>query len=80
MLAFLIWNVSQSQSNINQEVTLRYDNTPANIIFRDIQSQTGVVFSYSEFQDHQQMSIQVIKKPLKDVLPILETSLNTILR
>ena len=76
MLTFLIWNVSQSQPNINQEVTLQYNNTPANVIFRDIQNQIGMVFSYSEFQDQQQISIQVIKKPLKDVLPILETSLN----
>ncbi|MBP6235902.1 MAG: carboxypeptidase-like regulatory domain-containing protein [Saprospiraceae bacterium] len=76
MLTFLIWNVLYSQPDINQEVTLQYNNIPANVIFRDIQNQTGMVFSYSEFQDHQQMSIQVIKKPLKDVLPILETSLN----
>lgn len=76
MLTLLVWNVSHSQSDINQEVTLQYNNTPANVIFRDIQNQTGMVFSYSEFQDHQQMSIQVIKKPLKDVLPILESTLN----
>lgn len=76
MLTFLIWNVLNSQPDINQEVTLQYNNTPANIIFRDIQNQTGMVFSYSEFQDNQQMSIQVIKRPLKDVLTILETSLN----
>ncbi|HMU05935.1 MAG TPA: carboxypeptidase-like regulatory domain-containing protein, partial [Saprospiraceae bacterium] len=76
MLTFLVCNVSQSQSNINQEVTLQYNNTQANIIFRDVQNQTGMVFSYSEFQDNQLMSIQVVKKPLKDVLPILETTLN----
>ncbi len=76
MLTLLVWNVSHSQSDINQEVTLQYNNTPANVIFRDLQNQTGMVFSYSEFQDNQQVSIQVIKKPLKDVLPILETSLN----
>ncbi|MBK8627991.1 MAG: hypothetical protein IPN86_21260 [Saprospiraceae bacterium] len=69
----MVFNVLHSQPEINQEVTLQYNNTPANVIFRDIQHQTGMVFSYSEFHDNQQMSIQVIKKPLKDVLPILET-------
>ena len=76
MLTFLAWNALIGQPDINQEVTLQYNNTPANIIFRDIQNQTGMVFSYSEFQDNQHISIQAIKKPLKDVLPILESSLN----
>ncbi len=76
MLTFLIWNVLIGQPDINQEVSLQYNNTAAKIIFQDIHNQTGMVFSYSEFQDNQQISIQVIKKPLKDVLPILESTLN----
>jgi len=76
MLTFLAWNALIGQPDINQVVTLQYNNTAAKIIFRDIQNQTGMVFSYSEFQDNQHISIQAIKKPLKDVLPILESSLN----
>lgn len=76
MLTLLIWNVLYSQADLKQEVTLQYNNTPANVIFRDIQNQTGMIFSYSEFQDNQQLSIQVVKKPLREVLPMLETSLN----
>ena len=75
MLTFLAWNALIGQPDINQVVTLQYNNTAAKIIFRDIQNQTGMVFSYSEFQDNQHISIQAIKKPLKDVLPILELSL-----
>jgi len=76
MLTFLAWNALCGQPDINKEVTLQYNNTPARIIFRDIQSQTGMVFSYSEFQDNHQLSIHVIKKPLKEVLTVLESSLN----
>lgn len=76
MLTFLAWNVLIGQPDINKEVTLQYNNTAAKIIFQDIHNQTGMVFSYSVFQDNQQMSIQVIKKSLKDVLPFLESTLN----
>jgi len=76
ILTLLSWNIIVGQSELNKEVTLQYNNVPANIVFRDIQNQTGMVFSYSNFQDDQKMSIQVVKKPLKDVLPILESTLN----
>ncbi|MBK8625125.1 MAG: hypothetical protein IPN86_06070 [Saprospiraceae bacterium] len=62
MLTFLIWNVLNSQPDINQEVTLQYNNTPANIIFRDIQHQTGNGFAIKGFEIINKLwSIQVIK-------------------
>ena len=73
----LAWmNIASSQTLLNTELTLNYANKPAKIVFRDIQQQAGVIFSYSEFEDDRKISIQVTKTALRNVIPILESELN----
>ncbi|MGB4959775.1 MAG: carboxypeptidase-like regulatory domain-containing protein, partial [Saprospiraceae bacterium] len=74
--ACALMNVLSSQNILKTELTLNHVNKSARIVFKDIQQQTGVIFSYSEFNDDQKMSIQVTKATLKNVIPIMESELN----
>ncbi|MBK6497118.1 MAG: hypothetical protein IPG00_02705 [Saprospiraceae bacterium] len=76
LLTIMMSNILLGQTDSNALISLEFTNTPANIIFRDIQKQTGMVFSYSEFQDNQEMDIHVVKVTLSELLPILESTLN----
>ena len=76
LLTIMMSNILLGQADNNALISLEFTNTPANIIFREIQKQTGMVFSYSEFQDNQEMDIQVAKVALSELLPILESTLN----
>ncbi|MFZ1750668.1 MAG: hypothetical protein WAU01_10765, partial [Saprospiraceae bacterium] len=67
--------IATGQTMLNTEVTLHHHNKSAKVVFKDIQQQTGAVFSYSDFQDDKKMSIQVSKTLLKNVIPLLETEL-----
>ncbi|MBK9736369.1 MAG: hypothetical protein IPO92_15990 [Saprospiraceae bacterium] len=73
----LAWvNIASSQSILNTELTLNHVNKPARLVFKDIQQQAGVIFSYSEFEDDRKISIQVTKTALRNVIPMLESELN----
>lgn len=73
----LTWmNVVSGQTILNTELTLNHANKPAKIVFKDIQQQAGVIFSYSEFDDDRKLSIQVTKMTLRNVIPVLESELN----
>ncbi len=69
-------NIISSQNILNTELTLNHVNKSARIVFKDIQQQAGVIFSYSEFDDDRKLSIQVTKTALRNVIPILESELN----
>jgi hypothetical protein len=66
----------QSQSVLNEIVSLEYTQTKVKTVFKSIHNQSGAIFSYSEFNDEQLVTILVVKKPLKEVITILEEQLN----
>jgi hypothetical protein len=72
---FVCVNLVAGQNILNAELTFNHVNMPVKIIFNDIQKQTGTIFSYSEFDDTQKMSLEVTKTPLKHVIARLETEL-----
>lgn len=60
---------------LEKPVTLHFNDEPVLTIFRSISKQTGVVFSYTQFDDHQKITVNYSKKPLKFVLTeILQTT------
>jgi hypothetical protein len=64
------------QSLLEKRVTLQYQNENAGTVFKEIQKQTGVIFSYSSFNDEKRLSIIVNNTPLKNVVAILEKELS----
>lgn len=63
------------QGYLQKLVTLDYQNEKAVVVFKEIQKQTGVVFSYGSFDDKERMNIKVKEVSLKNVIPILESEL-----
>lgn len=53
---------------LEKSVTLHMNDVPISSVFKLISKQTGVVFSYTQFDDHQKVSVNFTKKPLKIVL------------
>lgn len=71
------WSIHLSgQSLLEKRVTLQYQNENASTVFKEIQKQTGVIFSYSSFNDKKRLSIIVNNTPLKNVVAILEKELS----
>lgn len=66
---FFVANTSLGQTiYLEKSVTLHMNDVPISSVFKSISKQTGVVFSYTQFDDHQKVSANFIKKPLKVVL------------
>jgi hypothetical protein len=63
------------QSVLQELVSLDFKKTEAVVVFKSIQNQTGAVFSFSDFNQDQQLSISVIKMPLREVIKKLEYEL-----
>jgi hypothetical protein len=66
----------QSQSVLNELVSLDFNQAKIKTVFKSIHEQSGAIFSYSDFNDDQIVTILAVKKPLKDVVTILEEQLN----
>ncbi|MBK6665022.1 MAG: hypothetical protein IPG48_02415 [Saprospiraceae bacterium] len=50
LLTIMMSNILLGQTDSNALISLEFTNTPANIIFRDIQKQTGIGFHTVSFK------------------------------
>ncbi|MCF8253411.1 MAG: STN domain-containing protein [Bacteroidia bacterium] len=75
-LAFLFTVNANAQNYLAKPVTLNYQEVRIQLILDAIAKQTGVLFSYSGFNDKQKVSIQCSQMPLKQVLNLLLPQVN----
>lgn len=68
--------IMSGQASLQSLVSLTVKDEPAAKVFEEIQKQTGVVFSYGNFDDQIRVSIFVDQLPLQKVIPILENEMN----
>jgi hypothetical protein len=70
LFIFLLCNNEHvvGQSYLDKTVTLTANNQPIHKVFKAITFQTGIIFSYSDFNDQQDVSKSYYKEKLRDVL------------
>ena len=59
---------AQAIPYLERPVTINFSNAPIADVFKSLSRQTGVVFTYSSFNDQEKISIIVNQKPLRIVL------------
>jgi hypothetical protein len=75
-ILFLFVANTKAQNYLSKPVTLNYQEVRIQLILDAIAKQTGVLFSYSGFNDKQKVSVQCENLPLKQVLTILLPQVN----
>lgn len=64
--------ILNGQSIQQSLVSIDVYQASAKSVFNQIHQQTGAIFSYSEFNDDQKISLKVVDMPLKEVILLLE--------
>lgn len=64
----LVFNLNFGQNYLDKKVTLSENNQAFSTVFKKISTQTGVVFSYTNFNDQQRLTYSCEAKKLSQVL------------
>lgn len=76
ILTFLWCTVCLGQVSLDQRIVLDLEMQPLKQVFAEITKQTGLIFTYGNFNDAQKVTIKADRKPTREVLNLLSTELN----
>jgi len=68
LVVLLAFQASAQIPYLERPVTVKYATLTYADLFKSLSNQTGVTFSYTNFNDHQKVTVQYAKKPLRVVL------------
>jgi len=76
VLTLLWFAVSFAQVGLTQPIVLECDSQPLKQVFAEITKQTGLIFTYGNFNDSQKVTIKADRKLIKEVLTLLAVEVN----